>query len=231
MNYQNKNYLTRVTAARLDGHANALCEEAKRFDTIKERTQFVTVKQLNREIEACVALVEGMRGEPDDLGKWARFFDELTARAGEVKDIAHALEQEQEADTTESFAEFHFWIASLLNQMRAARRDFNTLIPGKRRMPDILHRSSNAPRRSLSRAGKRLLKRSVACQSLAKSRALRGGFGRNQIAVERIRLALEVSERDALGSGLGMLAASIERTLRAATELLGRTGALAQVLR
>jgi cyclic beta-1,2-glucan glucanotransferase len=123
-----------------------LREEAKRFDTIKERTQFGAVRQLNKEIGVCVALIEGMMGAPDDLGKWARFFDELTAHAREVKDVAHALEQEQ--DTTESFAEFNFWIASILNQTREARRDFDTLIPWDSRAATELLRRTEALARS-----------------------------------------------------------------------------------
>ncbi len=123
-----------------------LREEAKRFDAIKERTQFGAVRQLNKEIGVCVALIEGMTGAPDDLGKWAGFFDELTAHVREVEDIAHALEQEQ--DTAESFAEFNFWIASILNQTRAARRDFDTLIPWDSRAATELLRRTEALARS-----------------------------------------------------------------------------------
>jgi len=206
-----------------------LFEEAKRFDTIKERTQFVTVRQLNRELEACVSLVEGMRGEPDDLGNWAKFFGELTARAGEVKDIAHALEQELVADTTENFAELHFWIASLLNQMRAARRDFNTLIPW-----EASHARHLTP--LIERSAPQFVTR---WQNIAETFSRMPTVGeipeRCAEALDGIKSlsseldSLEVSERAALGSGLGMLAASIERTLEAAIELLGRAGALAQV--
>src|SRR5262249_49243712 len=45
-----------------------LREEAKRIGAVKERTQVVTVKQLNKEIENCVALVEAMKNAPNKLG-------------------------------------------------------------------------------------------------------------------------------------------------------------------
>ncbi len=217
----------------LEGLADTLTllrEEAKRIGTVKERTQVVTFKQLNKEIEACVTLVGGMKVAPDnldDLGRWAKFFDELAAHAGEVKDIAHALEQEQGADTTAGFAEFHFWIAALLNQLRAARRDFNTLI------------SWNAP---LVGHLTPLIER-TAPQFAARWRQIAETFSRvptlGEInercarALDEIKslsaelASLETPERDALSGGLDTLTASIDTTARAATELLQRTGALA----
>lgn len=205
-----------------------LCEEAKRIGTVKDRTQVVTVKQLNREIEACVALVEAMQDAPEDLGRWAAFFDELANRAGEVEDISHALEQEQGEDTTESFAEFHFWIAALLTQTRAAQRDFNTLI------------SWNA----LQVGHLTALIEHAAPQFVTRWQQIAETFSRvptvNEIdercarALDEIKAlsaelaSLETQERAALVSGLDTLTASIEKTALAATDFLQRTGTLAQ---
>jgi cyclic beta-1,2-glucan synthetase len=214
----------------LEGLADTLTllrEEAKRIGTVKERTQVVTVKQLAKEIEACVTLVETMKGTLGDSSQWVKLFGELTAHAGEIKDIAHALEQGQGADTMESFAEFHFWSAALLNQMRAARRDFNTLI------------SWNAPLAGhltplIERAAPQFTAR---WQQLAEtfSRVPTAGEinGCCATALDEIKslsaelVSLESSERDALLTGLDLLTASIETTARAATELWRRTGALA----
>lgn len=214
----------------LDGLTDALMllqEEAKRFDRIKERTQFVTVKQLHKEIGACAALVEGMRDTPDDLAKWAGFFNELTAHAGEVKDIAHALEQEHGPDTAESFAEFDFWIASILNQMRAARRDFSTLVPWEASL--AMHLTPLFERTAPHFAAQwQKIAHTFTCVPIAGkiNECCAGALAEIQ-SLSNDLSALETSEREALGMGLGMLAASIDRTLRASSELAQRTGALA----
>lgn len=217
----------------LQGIADTLIllrEEAKRLGTVKERTQVVTVKQLNREIEACVALIEAMQDAPEDLGRWAAFFDELTSRAGEVEDISHALEQGQGADTTESFAEFHFWIAALLNQTRTARRDFDTFIASNASQvghltPLIEHAAPQFVTRwqQISETFSRVP--SVREIDEHYARAL------DEIKVMSAELAsLEAAarERPLLLSGLNTLIVSIETTARAAAEFLRRTVALAQ---
>ncbi|MDX2033697.1 MAG: glucoamylase family protein, partial [Blastocatellia bacterium] len=204
-----------------------LREEAKRLDAIRQQSQFVSVKHLHKEISACEALMEKRRSAPEELNQWGRFFDELTAHAGEIKDIVHALEQEQGAEAPESFAELNYWIAALLDQMRAARRDFNTLIPWEASLAAHL-----TP--LIERAAPRLV---ATWERIADTFALvpvAGEInGRCAAALVEIRTlstelaTLATSERDALGKGLNLLAASIERTSRAAAEFVQRTEALA----
>jgi hypothetical protein len=79
-------------------------------------------------------------------------------KLGEIKDIAHALEQEQGTDTPESFADCRFWIGSLQNQIRTAARDLNTLVAWARRLFPGLCRLWKAPDPSLSRACRRSVK-------------------------------------------------------------------------
>ncbi len=215
----------------LQGLADTLSllrEEAKRIGTVKDRTQVVTVKQLNREIEACVTLVAAMQDRPEDLSRWATFFDELTRRANEVEDIAHALEQEQGADTTESFAEFHFWIAALLTQTRAARRDFNTLIAWNTAQlghltPLIEHAAPQFVTRwqqitaTLSRVPTVSEIDEHCTRTLAEIEALAADLA-----------SFETNERTALLAGLTSLTASIKKTALAATNFLQRTSVLAQ---
>ena len=202
--------------------------EAKQIGTVKDRTQVVTVKQLNREIEACVALIEAMQDAPEDLGRWAVFFDELTRSADEVEDISHALEQGQGADTTESFAEFHFWIAALLNQTRTARRDFNTLISWNASQvghltPLIEHAAPQFMTRWQRIAEK--FSRVPTVSEIADHCA----YALDEINVLLTELAaLGEQERAALLAGLSTLTASIEKTALAATDFLHRTGMLAQ---
>ncbi len=215
----------------LQGLADTLTllrEEAKRIGTVKDRLQVVTVKQLNREIEACVALVEAMQEAPEDLDRWATFFNDLTNRAGEVEDISHALEQGQASATTESFAEFHFWIAALLNQTRTARRDFNTMI------------SWNA-----SQVGHLTpLIESAAPHFVTRWQQLTETFSRvptvNEIgescvwALDEInQLSAELgstatNESAALLSGLNTLTLAIEKTVLATTTFFQRIGSLVQ---
>ncbi|HEX4951034.1 MAG TPA: glucoamylase family protein [Blastocatellia bacterium] len=213
----------------LQGLADTLTllrEEAKRIGTVKERTQVVTVKQLNREIEACVALVTAMQDAPEELSRWATFFDELTHRAGEVEDISHALEQEQGADTTESFAEFHFWIAALLTQTRAARRDFDTLISWNAAQvghltPLIEHAAPHLAARwqQLAESFSR-----VPTVSEMTDRCVQALSEINQLLAELAAVTTE--ERSALLSGLSSLTSSIEKTALAAANFLHRTGTL-----
>ena len=206
-----------------------LREEAKRISTIKQRTQVVTTGQLNKEIEACVALVEAMKGATNDSGAWAKLFAELTARAGEAEDIAHALEQEQGAHAAETFQEFHCWIALLLNQTRAARRDFDTLIPWEASL--IAHLTP-----LIESAAPHLVARWQTIAEMFSSVPAIGEIDERcaQALAEIKSLSAELTSpgtpaRDALPVGFDTLAALIERAAQAATDLLHRAGALAHV--
>lgn len=214
----------------LDGLADTLAllrEEAKRISAIGERTQVVTTRQLNKEIEACGALIEAMKGAPDDAGAWAQFFARLTARAGEAEDIAHTLEHEQGADAAEHFAEFHCWIALLLSQTRAARRDFDTLIPWEASL--IAHLTP-----LIEHAAPRLVARwqamadsfnSVPAIGEIAERCAQALVSINSLSAELISTG--IPERAALAAGFDTLAALIARAADAAAELLRRAGALA----
>ncbi|MBK9314496.1 MAG: hypothetical protein IPM55_09670 [Acidobacteria bacterium] len=217
----------------IEGLADTLMllrEEAKRIDTIKGHTQVVTVRQLNREIGVCVELVEKMRKAPEnieDMGQWARFFDNLAAHADEVKDIAQALEQEQGQNSAELFAEFHFWIAALLNQLRAARRDFNTLVSWNASLVGHL-----TP--LIEHAAPQFVERWQEVAELFNLVPTAGEINeRCAEALDRIKslsaelASLETPERDALFAGLDTLTTSIETTARSAAELIKRTGAIA----
>ncbi len=116
----------------LDGLHDTLVHlhaEAKVIGTIKERSQVVTAKQLMKELESCERMIEGMRSAPEDSAQWGRFLADLVTRVTEAEDIARALEREQGSDALETFAEFHSWMALMLNQVRALRCDFDMLIP------------------------------------------------------------------------------------------------------
>ena len=201
--------------------------EVKRISAIKGRTQVVTIKQLHRELDICDQLIKAMKGNIDDAGLWAKFFAELLARAGEAEDIAHALEQEQGAESAESFAEFHRWIALLLNQTRAARRDFDMLIPWEVAL--ISHLTplieNHAPQ-ALERWQKivKLFSHVPAIGEIAEHCAL----ALDEITALSTELAaLETSERAAPSRGLAPLSALVVRVSLAATQLQQRTTAIA----
>ncbi|MEP7342549.1 MAG: glucoamylase family protein [Acidobacteriota bacterium] len=212
-------------------------EEAKRItasiSVSRGRSQIVTTKQLNKEIEACAALVEAMKAGLEkgaDSDAWATFCAEMTAHAGEAEDIAHAMEQEQGALAADSFAEFHRWIALLLNQTRAARRDFDTLIPWEAwrvaHLTPIIERA--APHLPHLIAHWQTIAEMFNHVPTAGEIEEHGPRALTEIELLSSNLtALEASDRDALGIGLGTLTALIQRSVDAAVQLRQRTAALA----
>jgi cyclic beta-1,2-glucan synthetase len=56
-----------------------LREEARQLSTMKERSQVVTFKQLNKEIEAWLRVVETMNGESTDLSEWSKLFEDMSS--------------------------------------------------------------------------------------------------------------------------------------------------------
>jgi cyclic beta-1,2-glucan synthetase len=202
------------------------------------RSQVVTVKELNKEIEACAALVEAMKsttGNERHSGNeveaeacaWAKLFADITAHASAAEDIAHAMEQEQGANATEGFSEFHFWIALLLNQTRALRRDFDTLFPWEVRRVTYL-----TP--LVERAAPHLVARWLAvAEGFTQVPAIGEIEERCAWALTEIKslsaelAALEAPERDALLKGLDALAGLIRRTAEAAGQFRHRTASVA----
>jgi cyclic beta-1,2-glucan synthetase len=204
-----------------------LREEAGRIGAFRERTQVVTFKQLDREIEACSALVRAMQAAPRDLARWALFFDELAELAGEVQDIAHALEQEQGAAGAKSFAELRFWSAAPLNQLLAARRDFDALISWHGPFLDPLAPLMEAAAPQFAERWKKMAASFGSVPTVAQIAELYA-TARDDIKAQYADLAaLDIPEREALLAGLATLALSVETKWEQARELLQRTGALA----
>ncbi|MEO6725388.1 MAG: glucoamylase family protein [Blastocatellia bacterium] len=220
-----------------------LREEVKRISASISisggRSQVVTIKELNKEIEASVALVEAIKNTPEhsqhsaeagvSAGAWAKLFSDLTAHASEAEDIAHAMEQEQGANAAEGFAEFHCWIALLLNQTRALRRDFDTLFPWEAWR--ITHLTP-----LIERAAPQLVVRWLAiAEKFSQVSAVSEIDERCAWALTEIEsLSAELStlahpERDGPLRGLDTLAALIHRTADTAWQFRHRTAALAHV--
>ena len=201
--------------------------EVKRIGSVKERTQVVTIKQLHRELDICTQLIEGMRSNLDDTESWSKFFGELLARAGEAEDIAHALEQEQGAEAAENFAEFHRWIALLLNQTRAARRDFDMLIPWEATLISHLTPLIENQAPQAAEHWQKIVEMFSHVPTIGEI------VDHCALALEEITAlsnelaALETPERAAPSRGLAPLSALVMRVSLAAAQLQQRTNAIA----
>ena len=113
----------------IEGFADSLRmmrEEAAQLGAVRGRTEAVTVKQLNSEIEKCLHSLENQPLESPDA--WLELIEFLIARTEIIHDITGALSQEH-GDA--HFSELQFWATDLTHQTRTFRRDIETLIPWK----------------------------------------------------------------------------------------------------
>ena len=101
---------------------DAVTAEAARLGSVRQRTEVVTMRQLQDEIAACRELLKTAPG--DNLSSWIVLFDSLKRRASEIEDIVNALVHEHgEA----SFKELRWWVGALLHQVDSRRRDADAL--------------------------------------------------------------------------------------------------------
>ncbi len=101
---------------------DAVTGEAARLGSVRQRTEVVTVRQLQDEIAACRELLKTDPG--DSLSSWIVLFDSLKRRASEIEDIVNALVHEHgEA----SFKELRWWVGALQHQVHSRRRDADAL--------------------------------------------------------------------------------------------------------
>ncbi|HKG96439.1 MAG TPA: hypothetical protein VKA97_01410, partial [Pyrinomonadaceae bacterium] len=111
---------------------NDIAVEAAGLGSIRQRTEVVTVRQLQDEIAACRRLLETQPG--DKLSSWIRLFDSLKRRAAEIEDIVNALVHEHgEA----SFKELRWWVGALQHQVDSRRRDADALTNWSRLLPSV----------------------------------------------------------------------------------------------
>ncbi len=121
----------------MEGFADSLemmRAEAAQLSAERGRTQAVTVKQLNSEIEKCLQSLKNQPLETPDA--WLTIIEFLIARAEIIRDITGALSQEH-GDA--HFNELQFWVGDLTHQARSFRRDIETFIPWKE--SDFIHLS------------------------------------------------------------------------------------------
>ena len=109
---------------------DAITTEAGNLGTVRQRTEVVTVRQLQDEIAACRQLLKVAPGEK--LSSWIVIFDSLDRRASEIDDIVRALAHEH---GEVSFKELRFWVGALQHQVSSRRRDVEALTAWGRLLP------------------------------------------------------------------------------------------------
>jgi cyclic beta-1,2-glucan synthetase len=106
--------------------------EASSLGSFRQRTDVVTVRQLQDEIAACQKLLQV---NPDNkLSSWVVLFDSLARRASEIEDIVSALAHEHGEG---SFKELRWWVGALTHQVKSCRRDIDSLTSWSRLLPLI----------------------------------------------------------------------------------------------
>jgi cyclic beta-1,2-glucan synthetase len=110
----------------------ALASEATSLGAVRQRTDVVTVRQLEDEITACRKLLDQPPGA--DLAEWIKLIDALVRRASEIDDIVNALAHEHGGIT---FKELLWWVSALRNQVKCFQRDAETLTTWGRLLPEL----------------------------------------------------------------------------------------------
>ena len=111
---------------------DAMALEAATLESVRQRTEVVTVRHLQDEIAACRQLLNVENH--DDLRSWFVFFDSLTRRVSEIEDIVRALAHEHGEG---SFKELSWWVGALKHQVSSFRRDAETLTAWGRLLPSL----------------------------------------------------------------------------------------------
>jgi cyclic beta-1,2-glucan synthetase len=112
---------------------DAVTVEAARLGSVRQRTEAVTVRQLQDEIAACRALLKTDPG--DSLSSWIVLFDSMKRRASEIEDIVNALAHEH---GQVSFKELRWWVGALRHQIERRRKDADALTGWAGLLPRLL---------------------------------------------------------------------------------------------
>src|ERR1044071_4227274 len=116
----------------LNDTIRAVATEASNLGSFRQRTEVVTVRQLQDEIAACQKLLQVKLD--NKLSSWVVLFDSLARRASEIEDIVNALAHEH---GEVSFKELRWWVGALTHQVKARLRDVDSLTGWSRLLPLI----------------------------------------------------------------------------------------------
>ena len=118
--------------AGLNDTVDVITTEAINLGSFRQRTEVVTVRQLQDEIAVCRQLLTSNPG--DSLSSWISLIDSLARRTSEIEDIVSALAHEH---GEVSFKELRWWVGALKHQVEARRRDIEALMQWGRLLPII----------------------------------------------------------------------------------------------
>jgi cyclic beta-1,2-glucan synthetase len=104
--------------------------EVELLGTLRQRTDAVSVRQLQDEVSACRKLLANNTQE--DLSSWFVLIDSLSRRASEIDDIVNALSHEHGEP---SFKEIRWWVGALQHQATFWKRDLDALCAWGRLLP------------------------------------------------------------------------------------------------
>lgn len=109
---------------------DAVTIEATNLGSFRQRTEVVTVRQLQDEIAASRQLLA--LNTPDSLASWFVLIDSLNRRASEIEDIVNALSHEHGEI---NFKELRWWVGALKHEAECWGRDANALCSWGRLLP------------------------------------------------------------------------------------------------
>ncbi len=111
---------------------DAIAIAATNLGSSRQRTDVVTVRQLQDEIAACEKLLNTDPGTR--LSSWIVLMDSLRRRTSEIEDIVNALAHEH---GEVSFKELRWWVGALKHQIDSRRRDLEALTNWAGLLPSI----------------------------------------------------------------------------------------------
>src|SRR6185369_7776618 len=117
---------------------NAIDTDASALVSFRQRTEVVTVRQLQDEIAKCRQLLQVDTG--NSLSSWIALFDSLSRRASEIEDIVSALVHEHGEAV---FKELRWWVGALQHQITSCRRDAESLTNWARLLPSVEKQINN----------------------------------------------------------------------------------------
>jgi cyclic beta-1,2-glucan synthetase len=111
---------------------DAITSEVANLGSVRQRTEVVTVRQLQDEIAACRQVLKTEPG--DSLSAWTVLLVALGRRVSEIEDIVNALAHEHGEG---SFKELLWWVGALKHQVESLRRDVEVLTNWARLLPMV----------------------------------------------------------------------------------------------
>lgn len=111
----------------LDGLGDTLAavrQEMSQLATSRQRTDAISMKQLNREVDLCAQLLAS--DEPPTLDQWSDLLERISEQATTIEDTVAALSQVHRGGEVE---DLHWWSSALLSQTRHWQRTLHLLVP------------------------------------------------------------------------------------------------------